>query len=74
VLRLTLNADETGIAAVQTLASGPDLLEDVSLGAVRRRSLPLRGAQRLAAYDDKGRPNGAPHQRPVIATLTLPPG
>ena len=73
VLRLTLTTGETGIAAVETLASGPEL-EDVSLGAVDGDRYLFVARSGWAGYDDKGQPNGKPHQRPVIATLSLPPG
>ena len=74
VLRLRLSADERGIEAVDILAKGPNLLEDVSLGAVDGDRFVFVARSGWAGFDDKGKPNGSVRQPPVVAEVPLPPG
>ena len=74
VLRLRLPADERSIEAVDVLAKGPDLLEDVSLGAVDGDRFVFVARSGWAGFDDKGRPNGTAPLPPVLAAVPLPPG
>ena len=74
VLRLRLSADERSIEAVDVLAKGPELLEDVSLGAVDHDRFVFVARSGWAGFDDKGRPNGKVPLPPVLAAVPLPPG
>jgi len=73
VVRLRLNADETAITAIDALARGPDILEDVSLGAVYGDRFIFVARSGWAGFDDKGRPNGQAQRPSVVAQIALDP-
>ena len=73
VMRLRLSADETVVEHRDILAVGPQVLEDLSLGAVDGNRLVFVARSGWAAFDDKGQPNGKPIRPSVIATVPLGP-
>jgi len=73
VMRLRLSPDETVIEHRDILAIGPQVLEDVSLGAVDGERLVLVARSGWAGFDDQGQANGKPVRPPVIAAVPLGP-
>lgn len=74
VMRLRLSSDGATVAEREILAIGPEVLEDVSLGAVDGDRLVFVARSGWGGFDDKGRPNGKPRRPSVIATVPLGPG
>ena len=74
VLRVRLSSDQRSIETVEVLASGPDLLEDVSLGDVAADRFVFVARSGWAHFKDDGQPNEQKALPPVIADLALPPG